>query len=100
VFKVSYTEILTVDQVADLVQLSPRTVMRAIHTGDLEASQLTQGRGGWRVREDAIDDWLAARSNRSRPNQLVAVTSVDPVSPRPRPGRSTTTAQVGGRLAP
>ena len=96
----SYTEILTVDQVAEVVQLSPRTVMRAIHSGDLEASQLTQGRGGWRVREDAIDDWLASRSNRSRTSQLVAVPSVDPVGPRPRPGRSTTTTQVGGRLAP
>src|SRR4051794_11223829 len=33
--------VLTVEQVAELVQLSAKTVMRAIHAGDLDASQLT-----------------------------------------------------------
>jgi excisionase family DNA binding protein len=95
----SQVQILTVDQVAELVQLSSKTVMRAIRSGDLEASQLTQGRGGWRVREDAIDDWLAARSNRSRSSQFVAVRGSEQAEPRRRPIRPTT-VQVGGRLAP
>jgi Helix-turn-helix domain len=53
---------LKIEQVAEIVQLSPKTVMRAILSGDLEASQLTGGRGGWRVRERAIAAWYEARS--------------------------------------
>jgi excisionase family DNA binding protein len=71
--------ILTVEQVAERVQLSAKTVMRAIQAGELEASQLTQSRGGWRVREQAIAAWLEARSNRHRgPRQ--------PADLRPRDG--------------
>ena len=56
--------ILTVGQVAERVQLSAKTVMRAIAAGHLEASQLAQGRGGWRIEEQAIGRWLECRSNR------------------------------------
>jgi excisionase family DNA binding protein len=62
----SRLEILTVAQVAQRVQLSPQTVMRAIRAGDLEASQLTQGRGGWRVHPTAIGRWMQLRSNQNR----------------------------------
>jgi excisionase family DNA binding protein len=57
--------IFTIGQVADLVQLSTRTVERAIASGDLEASRLTRSRGGWRIEEAAIYRWLERRSNRS-----------------------------------
>src|SRR4051794_21629548 len=50
--------ILTLEDVAELVQLSTRTVRRAILAGELEASQLTPRRGGWRIREAAVGDWL------------------------------------------
>src|SRR3954471_24786132 len=59
-------QVLTVEQVAERVQLSTSTVMRAIHAGELEASQLTRNRGGWRIRETAIEAWLDFRSNRQR----------------------------------
>lgn len=54
--------VLTVEQVADMVQLSPKTVLRAIAAGELEASQLAR-RGGWRVDPDEIPRWMARRSN-------------------------------------
>jgi excisionase family DNA binding protein len=63
---------LTPDQVAELVQVSRKTVMRAIEAGELEASQLTQKRGGWRIRPEAIDEWMKLRSNRRRPPRSLA----------------------------
>jgi hypothetical protein len=49
------------------VQLSARTIRRAILAGDLEASRLTPRRGGWRVYESALTDRMMRRSNRTRP---------------------------------
>jgi excisionase family DNA binding protein len=89
--------VLTLEQVAERVQLSAKTVMRAIRAGDLEASQLTQGRGGWRVREDAIAGWLEARSNRADSRPLPDVRRVEQSGPR-RPSRGPTPVQTGGRL--
>src|ERR1700759_4658279 len=62
--------VLTIKQVAELVQLSPKTVMRAVEAGDLEASRLTQTRGGWRIREAAIVACLERRSNRGSDRPL------------------------------
>jgi len=92
-------QVLTVQQVAERVQLSSKTVMRAIRAGDLEASQLTQGRGGWRVRDDAIASWLETRSNRASASAslLPDVRRVEPAGPR-RPSSGSTAAQVNGRL--
>src|SRR4051794_27917985 len=75
-----YLQVLTVEQVAQRVQLSVSTVMRAIASGDLEASQLTPSRGGWRVQESAIASWMETRSNRTRPRHVPSVGPVDPVS--------------------
>src|SRR3954470_4710209 len=71
--------ILTVDQVAELVQLSTKTVMRAICAGELEASQLTQTRGGWRVQHAAIERWMEVRSNRHR-SRVAAIRPSDPTA--------------------
>ena len=90
-------QVFTVEQVAERVQLSAKTVMRAIRAGDLEASQLTQSRGGWRIREDAIQDWLETRSNRSDTRPLADVRAVEPAVPR-RPSRGSTAVQTDGRL--
>ena len=80
---------LTVDEVAELMRVSSKTVMRAIASGQLEASQVTQGRGGWRIRPQAIDAWLDYRSNRTHPERTLAeVRRVETQSPAPRrPGR-------------
>jgi excisionase family DNA binding protein len=90
-------QILTVEQVAKRVQLSSKTVMRAIRAGDLEASQLTQGRGGWRIRDDAIARWLEARSNRVSSNRLPDVRRVEAPGPH-RPPSGSTATQGTGRL--
>ena len=76
---------LTVDDVAEFMRVSSKTVMRAIASGQLEASQVTQGRGGWRIRPQAIDAWLDSRSNRSLPQRTLAeVRRVETQSPAPR----------------
>lgn len=68
---------LTPEQVADQVQVTVKTVMRAIAAGHLIASQLNQVRGGWRILPSAVDDWLDLRSNRRRaPRPLADVTPV------------------------
>jgi excisionase family DNA binding protein len=90
--------ILTLEDVAGLVQLSTRTVRRAILSGDLEASQLTPRRGGWRIREAAVDDWLARRSNRIHPPREPAVLPA-PIQPAPVPARTRGREPAGdGRL--
>lgn len=53
---------LTPEDVAEMVELSVKSVTRAIAAGDLEASQLTR-RGGWRIRPAAVERWMEARSN-------------------------------------
>jgi excisionase family DNA binding protein len=90
--------ILTLDEVAERVHLSTRTVYRAILAGDLEASQLTQRRGGWRVYESALDAWMVKRSNRTRPPRPLA--DVRPVEPDSRSVRPAIGGMpVGGRLS-
>jgi excisionase family DNA binding protein len=86
-------QVLTVEQVAESVQLSVSTVMRAIAAGDLEASQLTRSRGGWRVRESAIADWMNARSNRSRRRPSTSVHPIDPPASLGTPRRVESPAQ-------
>jgi excisionase family DNA binding protein len=78
------------------MRVSSKTVMRAIAAGQLEASQVTQGRGGWRIRPEAIDAWLDSRGNRTFPvRPLADVTRVEPQTPAPRrPGRA---PRAGGR---
>jgi excisionase family DNA binding protein len=90
-------KILTVAQVADLVQLSERTVMRAINAGHLEASGLAQGRGGWRVYEDAIPRWMQTRSNQRRePRTLADVAAT--AAANPSAARRPRTGHAAGRL--
>jgi excisionase family DNA binding protein len=94
----SEMRVLTVEQVADRVQLSSKTVMRAIHAGDLEASQLTRGRGGWRIYETAISDWLERRSNRQRATSVPDVRAIEPAGLPRRPPRRASARSTSGRL--
>jgi excisionase family DNA binding protein len=57
--------LLTPQQLADVCQLSTRTVIRAIERGELRASKLAT-RGGWRIMPADVDAWLIGRSNRGR----------------------------------
>lgn len=90
--------LLTPDQVAARVQVSRRTVDRAIERGELEASELAS-RGCWRIRPAAVDDWLALRSNRRR-----APSAIKPLG-RPGPGaapkdRGGTPRSISGMITP
>jgi excisionase family DNA binding protein len=90
---------MTVDEVAGLMRVSPKTVMRAISAGQLEASRITQGRGGWRIRPEAVDAWLDARSNQlAVPEPITDVGRTPrqsvPLRRPPRPSRRNT----GGTL--
>jgi excisionase family DNA binding protein len=90
---------LTVDEVAELMRVSSKTVMGAIAASHLEASRLTQGRGGWRVRPDAIDAWLEVRSNRTRRiTQLGDVARASPEIAAPRRAERSTRARGRGTL--
>jgi excisionase family DNA binding protein len=74
-------DVLTPEQVAERVQVHTRTVMRAIASGDLVASQLAR-RGCWRITEQAVEAWLEARSNRQQPQRTVPVAQPIDVSSR------------------
>lgn len=60
------TQLLTVAQVAEACQINPKTVERAIHRGELKASQLAR-RGAWRITPDDFAAWLEARANVTEP---------------------------------
>ena len=59
---------LTVEQVAERLQVSAWTVRRWLREGELEGSYLSD-RAGWRVPEGAIEEFLQARSNRAGTEQ-------------------------------
>ena len=56
-------EYLTVEQVAEQLQVSAWTVRRWLREGELEGSNLGD-RAGWRIPSGAIERFLEARSNR------------------------------------
>ena len=87
--------VLTVEEAAERVRVSARTVMRAIRAGQLQASQLNQGRGGWRIYESAIDAWMGARCNVGVGTSAPRATARAGPMPRRSSGQ-----QVDGRLRP
>jgi excisionase family DNA binding protein len=84
------TDLLTIDQVAERLQVHPRTVSRAIRSGDLRAIQVAAG-STWRITPGDLDEWLASRANRpSGPVARAAVPLRAAVArPRPRSRRPT-----------
>lgn len=94
-----FDRVLTVGEVAEIVKLSTKTVMRAIVAGELAASQLTRGRGGWRVYESAIADWMECRSNRQRMPTIGSGRPIDPTAGRPpTPARRSSEDGAAGAL--
>lgn len=87
------TELLTLNEAARLVKVSPRTIRRHIDSGDLRAFQVAGG-GTWRIRPDDLDAFLEQRANVPRPD--TPRRDVTPVlaAARPRAHRRT-----GGVLA-
>lgn len=56
---------LTIEQAADVVQVSPSTIRRAIRNLGLPASAVG-GRGTWRIARGELDEWMRGRSNVAR----------------------------------
>jgi excisionase family DNA binding protein len=78
-------ELLTIAQVAERLQVSEKTVRRAIRTRGLRAFQVA-GRDTWRVRPEDLEEWLEQRSNRAHPEPR-DVTPVAISAARGRGGR-------------
>jgi excisionase family DNA binding protein len=90
---------LTVPEVATLMRVSAKTVMRAIMAGHLEASQITQGRGGWRITESAVERWMDVRSNLARALRESRPLANIPAAPGAGvPRRRMSSRTPGGRL--
>lgn len=64
---------LRLADVAAELQCSVRTLMRAINSGDLRASQ-TQKRGGWVVQREDLQAFLDAKATRPRGQPIRTVT--------------------------
>jgi excisionase family DNA binding protein len=54
--------LLTAREVADLLGVSPETILRWTRRGELPAIRLPGG--ALRYREDALDEWLTLRATR------------------------------------
>ena len=52
-------KLLTVEEVADILRVSYRTVVRYIESGRLPASKI----GVWRIKQSDLDDFLNKTSN-------------------------------------
>ena len=66
------TDLLTPADVAEQLKVHPKTVLRAIHRGDLRAFNVGQ-RGTWRIRWADVEQWLEERANRPRESPEVRV---------------------------
>ena len=60
--------LMTLDEVADYLRLSKKTIYRLIQRRDIPATRVTSQ---WRFDKKAIDEWLRCRSTSKRNNILV-----------------------------
>ncbi len=65
-------DLLTIEQVAARLQVHPRTVRRAIESGELAALDLPF-RGGLRIRSEALDGWFQAHAVVPAPPPVAAL---------------------------
>jgi excisionase family DNA binding protein len=71
---------VTLEQAAERLHCSVRTVRRRINAGELRASHI--GRGKWLIREEDLDDYLDATATRPREvRPLPATRQVQPTTP-------------------
>ncbi|HHY76745.1 MAG TPA: helix-turn-helix domain-containing protein [Firmicutes bacterium] len=55
-------ELLTTEEVANILKVSPRTILRWIHAGTLAAVKLGEGRRSeWRIRRQDLNEYIEAR---------------------------------------
>jgi excisionase family DNA binding protein len=53
----SLEQLLTVDEVAERLQIHPETIRRWLREGRLEGYRISR-KGGWRIRPQAVTDML------------------------------------------
>ena len=94
----SAPRLLTIEQVADLCQVSTKTVYRAIRSGALKACRLGRG-GAYRVKPEEMERWIEAciGAARERPAPRVAPPPAEPSAP-PARRRSSPRSGSDGRL--
>ena len=79
--------LLTIEQVAELCQVSTKTVYRAIRSGALKACRLGRG-GAYRVKPEEMENWIEACSSAARtPPRSPARKRAGELAPRTRAGR-------------
>ena len=97
-------QLLTPGEVAELCQLSTKTVLRAIHAGRLRASRLGE-RAAFRVRLTDVETWIEA-SVLPTPPPVPALKSPAPAAPLGTPvtdietGRLVLTPEMGRSSSP
>ena len=57
-------KLFTIDEIAKILRVHPRTVNRYIESGRLKASKL----GTWRIKQSDVDDFLEKTSNIKKKN--------------------------------
>ncbi|HEV2786185.1 MAG TPA: helix-turn-helix domain-containing protein [Solirubrobacteraceae bacterium] len=87
----SAPRLLTIDQVAELCQVSTKTVYRAIRRGALKASRLGRG-GAYRVKPEEMESWIEACTDAAEPAAAPthSAPTASPTTPRPSGQRSET----------
>lgn len=74
------TEILTIAQTAEYLQLSEKTIRRLIGNGSLHASKLSNR--SWRIRSCDIDEYIAATSNNTLKPIDVTIAEKNTIAPK------------------
>jgi excisionase family DNA binding protein len=94
----SAPRLLTIDQVAELCQVSTKTVYRAIRRGALKACRLGRG-GAYRVKPEEMETWIEACSGEARERPAARATP-SPTEPSASPARRRSSPRSGsdGRL--
>jgi excisionase family DNA binding protein len=76
-------ELMTLQEVADRLHCSTKTVRRRINAGQLRASHI--GRGLWEITKEDLDAYLDAVA--TRPRDVRPVPAAEPVQPHARRNR-------------
>lgn len=79
---------LTLAQVAEVLQVSVKTVRRRVESGEIRAFQAAE-RGTWRVRPEWLEEYMEAGGHHRQqdPRPLAHVGKVDPSKQPPAPRR-------------
>lgn len=70
---------LTIKEACEVAHLSDKTLMRAIHAGNLHADKPGSPWGkGWRIKASDLRNWLALDRKRSQPDTSMITCTIGP----------------------